>query len=494
MKKWVGYLFIATLTVQSAFAALPTSINLMDSSKWDSVFNNSSGNALSNGSQLFGVRHPELAAIGDESDRYAWNAHYWLRAYGLMAQVTGDSKYLDLGFELIDTMFYKTDRARYNRGEITIPTYDEAPMEIAKRQWCRSHTSDSHCIGRTASDSNAVGMGWRRLLSGKYREETLNDGQIAQGMLRFLALVTNDSRFSAYKTKALADVAKIERILLERLKSFDYNLYATVPGSFYYIRMTEPFADTLWGDPKYRFYSNPVPFNHSATMTAALLLLDSAKGTVTPEYRRMADSVAAYFKAHVRTVSTANGPAYEWDYELYDATSGQGVEDMGHGHVDMSFLAIAPLFGIKGITQEDMTYFTNSYRRTYQGNGVFFEEMDATGYMQQYDHFDMGYDWIDVMGYTQDSTMLGIARTTLYTQWNSCWSRTMLMWANIIRWQKYFDGTLVTPNPVAAKPALPKMNPVTNHDFQYRADGRRVANADAQGVFLQNGKLQVHLK
>lgn len=466
-----GLLWGIWIASSSVLASLPTS-SLLDVDAWDNAFATGIDTATSNEGVSFSMRHPEMAAVGDELDRYAWHAHYWLRAYGLMAQVTRDSKYLDLGFELIDTIFYNTDRARFNRGELNISPYADASLEVAKRQWCRSHISDSHCVGRTPTDSNAVGMGWRRIMAGVYREEILNDGQIAQGMLRFLNLPIHDSRFTSYRMRALANVAKSEPILIERLQSWDYNLYTGVPGSFYYVRMEEPFADTLWGAPRFRFYSNPVPFNHSATMMSALLLLDSAKGSVTSEYRRMANSLMAFFKAHVRIVSSAVGQSYEWDYELTTSGSGQGVEDMGHGHVDMSFLSLALRFGVHGVDTADMELLANTYRRAYQGNGVFFEEMDATGTMASYDHYDMGYDWINVMEYTKDSTLLNIAKTTLTTQYSSSWARSMLMWANIMRWQKFFDGTLESTPVFIENRYRYSTNKASIR--MYRLDGRKI--------------------
>ena len=472
------------LLLCATILSVASTVNDTSVTQWDSVFAlGKSGNATVPNA----VRHPDLSAIGDESNDYAWDGHYWLRAYALMAQVTGNSKYIDWGFELIDTMFYNTDRNRYNRGEIGIPTYGQASLDVARRAWCRANQSDTLCKGLTAADSNAVGVGWRCLNSGEWYYATLNDGMTTQGMLHFLATVLTDSRFASYSTRAYADITKIERVVKERLPSYGKSLWAdslgrNVSGSFYYIREDQPFADILWGEAKWKFYTNPVPYNHSAAFAGSLLLLDSLRGHTHPEYREIADSLWQYLKNYIRTVNYANqDTSYEWNYEPKEGGSNAGVEDVGHAHGDLSFLQIAKASGIKGLTDHDMKLFTQSFHRIYKSDSTVTEKLDGTGTHTSEGNFEIGNDWLDLIPW--DTTLYGLGKAVFHKNFNSIWSRPMLMWANLIRWNQIL-ATKATPTTIINEPQSPVLRSTKYVEGNWRLNGERIASPQNSGVYL----------
>lgn len=373
---------------------------------------------------------PEMTVLGDDNDRYAWQTHYWLRAYALVAELDGDTAYVRYGLDLIHHMFKYTDRERYKRGEIGLMDYDEAPVDIQKRTWCRSHLSDARCAGLAHSDSSALAVGWRRPFNGKFRNEVLNDGMITHGILRFLAAVKADSRFAKFGAEADSLVRKSKRVVDTHLRNFSTTFYADVPGSFYYTRSSDPFAD--WGDTtNNRFYSNPVPYNHSATMAASMLLLDSL-GQGNAQYRPMASNVLAFLKRHIRVVGDS---AYEWNYSL----KVPGVEDVGHGHVDMSFIHIAWACGLD-LTEQDMQRFAKTAKRSYAGNGAQYEYIDGTGPILKSGTFTLGYDWLDFVLW--DKSLYNEARAVFELQYplTVAWSRPMLAWANLIRWDRILNA------------------------------------------------------
>ncbi len=383
---------------------------------------------------------PEMSVQGDDNDRYAWQCHYWLRAYARIALLTGDTNYVRYGLDLIHHMFYYTDRERYKRGEIGFVDYDEAPVDIQKRTWCRAHTTDTKCTGIAYNDSNALAIGWRRPFNGKFRNEVLNDGMITQGMLRFITAVRSDARFVKYTAETDSLILKVKRVVDTHLRNFSTNRYEDVPGSFYYTRTSDPFAD--WGDTtNNRLYSGPVPFNHSATMSASMLLLDSLKQG-DPKYRPMAENLLAFLKRHIRI--SAND-AYEWNYSLKVT----GVEDVGHGHVDLSFIHVAKACGLQ-VTDQDMERFARTAKQSYAGGGAVYEYVDGSGEALSSGTYGLGYDWIDLIPWNnsiyqdvQEVFMLQYPLTV-------AWSRPLLMWANLIYWDKYLNQAPVKLAPTAA--------------------------------------------
>jgi len=262
-------------------AALPAhALPISDVAEWDSAFE-----------RHFSEVRPELDVTdANDNDRFAWNGHYWLRAYLRMADMTGDTKYLDWTVELIDHMWLYTDELRVDRGELNHVVYYSAPLYYLQ-------------------NPDEPTISWRRGVNGEWRVGTLLDGMTLQGMTRFIHLVERDARFAAYRSKAAEYLPMIEAVIAIHDDVYSYTKSGDNPGSYYYGRASDPFAD--WGDPdNARLYSSGRPYNHNATMAIAVILLDDLYDR--PEYRRKAEGILQYWQDYVWTESDA----YVWNYSL----------------------------------------------------------------------------------------------------------------------------------------------------------------------------------
>ena len=346
---------------------------------------------------LYPDRDPGLEDPGNfPAEGFAWQGHYWIRAYVTMADVHGDTKYLDKAVALIDHMLFHRDDARSSRGELNARAapYDTAPLYYLNHR------------GEAAP-------GWRKFLNGQIRVDVVTDGMITQAIMRFVDLVIHSPRFPGYQAKARTYLSKVEETVSAWDDSFAYDRY-TVPGSYWY-----PVSEGTG------LSSGEVPFNQSAVMAATLLLLDRAKGGV-PEYRKKAKAVLDFWRMKRRSVS--GDSCYEWNYYLLKKK--YGVEDFNHSHIDLSFFTIAFQCGL--MTDEEMKRLANTFtEKIYKGNGNVAGYIDGSG---SGDGYYAGIDWIDLTPVNRN--ILNIA-TEVYKRHYSkpSWARPFLGWAEIIRWE-----------------------------------------------------------
>ena len=342
-------------------------------------------------------RDPGLEDPGNfPGEAFAWQGHYWIRAYVAMADAYGDKKYLDKAVVLIDHMLNHRDDARSSRGELDVRAapYGTAPLHYLNHR------------GEAAP-------GWRKYWNGEIRVDVVTDGMITQAIMRFVDLVIHSPRFPGYRAKAGTYLSRVEETVAAWDDSFAYGR-DNVPGSWWY--------PTKRGTG---LSGTEVPFNQSAAMASTLLLLDKAKGGV-PEYRKKAGAVLDFWRMKRRSVS--GDTCYEWNYYLLHKE--YGVEDTTHSHIDMSFFNIAFQRGL--MTDEEMNRLANTFTgKIYKGDGNVAGYVDGSG---SGDGFNAGFDWIDLA--RVNPGILDIARE-VYTRHylKPTWARPFLGWAEILRWK-----------------------------------------------------------
>ncbi|HEY8101675.1 MAG TPA: hypothetical protein VIF82_13070 [Burkholderiaceae bacterium] len=309
------------------------------------------------------------------ADDYAWQGHYWVRAYISMAKTYGDTKYLDTATRMIDF-------------------------------WL-SHTDSPQGWGANINPS----------------QMSLDTGVISEAISLFAYEVWKDPRFAAYRTKADSYVAKLEPILHSYDNQWVDNApYAGSP-SFYVYATCGGICSS----------ASLVMYNQGTVLAKPQLLIDRIKRlkgeTPNAGYLYKADKVAAYFKTFARV----NNNAYDWDY---GGARGSGIEDTSHGHLDLQHLLWAKNFGLGGLTNADMTLLVGTMKHILNGQagpGDVSHNVDGTGLPgDNYLRVSLGYDWIDLVDY--DATLLDktITMFNTYLQ-NPNSARFYLGWAEIQR-------------------------------------------------------------
>jgi len=377
-------LLITGLVLMGCFVfASMDSYAIESKTEWDNAFRS-----------VYPGQEPLLGDPGDfPGDIFAWQGHYWVRAYVSMAETYKDASYLDRAVRLIDYMFFHRDDARAVRGQLNIQNspYVSAP------QYYLNHR-------------NEAAPGWSRLFGNQRRIEVVTDGQIVQSIMRFVELVQSKPEFGAFRAKAQEYVSKVEETVGIHDSSFVYERYKDVPGSYYYPRVDGT-----------GLYTRDLAINHSATMGVGLLLLDKLKGGGT-EYGNKAKAILDYWKAERREISDQ---AYDWNYYLRDS----GDEDFNHGHIDLSFINMAYRFGL--VSSTEMEKLANTLtEKIYKGGGSFSNYLDGSS---SSDSRTVGYDWIDLVQF--DPLVLDIAKEAYAKDYSvPTWSRPFLGWAEILRW------------------------------------------------------------
>jgi hypothetical protein len=251
--------------------------------------------------------------------------------------------------------------------------------------------------------------------------EVVTDGMITQAIMRFVALVHDDPRFSAYRGKAADYTSRVEETVSMWDGTFAYNRFG-VRGSYWF-----PQTDGTPG-----LSSTEVPFNQSAVMAATLLLLDRVKGGV-PEYRRKAAAVLDFWRKKRREERAGGGSVYTWNYYL--RTREYGVEDIAHSHMDLSFFIAAYRSGI--LSDGEMRSLADTLtRRIHKGGGKIAGHVDGTG---SGDGYNIALDWIDLA--QENPQVLSLATAVFRANYAvPTWSRPLLGWAEILRWSRVLRG------------------------------------------------------
>jgi hypothetical protein len=328
---------------------------------WDAKYNAQYGTSLPNTS--------------GGAEAFAWQGHYWVRAYISMAKTYGDLKYLDTAARMIDHWFANTDGPQ----------------------------------------------GWGTSLGPS--QMGLDTGVISEAITLFAYEVWKDPRFAAYRTKANSYIAALEPILHSYDNQWTDN--APYPGSpsFYVYASCNGLCSA----------ASLMMYNQGTVLAKPQLLIDRIKRMqgLTPDagYLYKADKVAAYFKTFVRL----NNGAYDWDY---GGSRGSGIEDTSHGHLDLHHLLWAKNFNLGGLTDTDMTRLTGTMKKVLSGAAGpsdVSHNVDGTGLPgDNYLRVSVGYDWIDLVDY--DRTLLDktIKVFNTYLQ-NPNSARFYLGWAEIQR-------------------------------------------------------------
>ncbi|MCH7908919.1 MAG: hypothetical protein IIB38_04815 [Candidatus Hydrogenedentes bacterium] len=128
--------------------------------------------------QIDTVIHNIGGVYDDRNAEFAWIVHYWIRAWIVMADLTGQSKYMEMCVSFIDYMIDHTDQRRIDRGEIK-ERYVREPLYL--------------------KGTGRGGPIWKRRWNGS----VLNTGQVIRGMLYFVdAVFDNPDRWAAYRPAA----------------------------------------------------------------------------------------------------------------------------------------------------------------------------------------------------------------------------------------------------------------------------------------------------
>jgi hypothetical protein len=322
-----------------------------------------------------------IPGLDGDPETFAWHGHYWVRAYVSMARAHGDMKYLDRAVATIDHWFAHSDPQR----------------------------------------------GWGVSLGNA--QQFLDTAMIAHAIMYFVYEVWSVPAFSAYRGVADTYLSRLEPMV----HFYDYEWVdnpplCSAPGFYRYATCGPSETDLCSTE-------SLVTYNQGAAMAKTLLLMDLVgrlKGQrPDPGDRNKVDAAAAYFL----TFAALNKGAYTWQYDGCQ-TNMDIVEDVSHGHIDLSLLVWAYRFGLGGLSYTDMSRLASTLATVLNGAagpGDASLYVDGSGLpASNWDRAPVGYDWIDLCEY--DPTLLdqviGVYNTHLVDQPGA---RFFLGWAELQR-------------------------------------------------------------
>jgi hypothetical protein len=331
------------------------------------------------------------------------NVGYWVRAYTVMAKLTGSSYYLDKAGLLVHLMLESTDARRTERGELDIVAnpYDEAPdpvfqdRTLAAPGWRNPYT---YSDGRTVT-----------------RIEALVDGHIAHHIMVYVDAVLSDTRFEAHRTFANGAMERVRQVIDFHDTMWMNDRHKNVPGSYYY------------SDGKGGKWSPPIVFNHSASLLSAALLID--RHAPTPVYRDRAGRLAGYFLNYAQD----QDGSFMWDYDPYTPErNGPAVQDFVHGAMDVDFLVLAREAGVGGLTDEHMRKLAKTFHTRFVKKGsVSFRIDGAEPDPESWVTDSIAVGWLGLAKYDEQvfDTAVGV-----YAQHKAIpgWERAFLGWAQLM--------------------------------------------------------------
>ncbi len=363
---------------------------------WDRIYERYWGPLGSHGrDQIDNIIHAKNGVYDDSEAVFAWIVHYWLRAFVVMADLTGEARYMDSAVSFIDVILDNTDEKRVARGEIS-GGYVRDPLYLRR--------------------SGRGGPFWKR---GDWAS-VLDTGQVIRGLMAFVdAVYRAPVRWAAYR--AVADRAFAAAI--RAADAFDNDWQVIGDTGAYHYRDSQGSG---------QLGTTRTAFNQSATMAAAQLMIHAWRpdpGRLDKVRRLVRHWLADY------AVEMPDG-ALTWRYILIPSNT--DPEDAGHATIDLNFLVAAFLSGRTDLTSIHMAGLAQTFRtRLYDGGTGLNRFVDGTTDADYAEHFNAGFGWFDLARF--DPKIAEIALTIYSAHYppdapgGTLWARPMLGWANLLR-------------------------------------------------------------
>lgn len=345
--------------------------------------------------QINNVVHAIGGTYDDRDGVFAWIVHYWIRAWIAMADLTGQTKYMDMCVSFIDYIIDHTDERRMERGEIK-ERYVREPLFL--------------------KGTGKGGPIWNRRWNGS----VLNTGQVIRGILYFVNTVFDDPvRWGAYLPAAKSYFAAA--ILAADAFDNDWQKFGD-KGSYHY---RDSSGSGNLGIAR-------TAFNQSATMVTAQLLINKWRPDAArvDKVRRLAQYWIDDF-----AIPMSDG-TLQWRYILNP--NNKDLEDAGHAGIDLDFLISAYLSGVTKLTPSHMTALAQTFRkRLFNGGTGLNQYVDGTMGSGYSDHYNAGFGWFELGQFAPEIVSVTLR---IYNEnyppdapGGILWARPMLGWANLLR-------------------------------------------------------------
>lgn len=345
--------------------------------------------------QIQTIVHAVNGVYDDRGGVFAWIVHYWIRAWVVMADLTGRSKYMDMCVSFIDYMLDHTDEQRIARGEIR-ENYVQEPLYL--------------------KGTGKGGPFWSR----NWDAGVLTTGQIVRGIMTFVdAIYEKPERWRAYRPAA----DRYFEACISAADAYDNDWQKFGNKGSYHYRSSDGSGD---------LGITRTAFNQSATMVTAQLLINKWRPDPTraDKVRRLAQYwIDEYVIPH-------SDGTLAWRYALIPGFD--ELEDAGHATIDLDFLVAAYLSGLTNLTRTDMKALARTFRRRLyndkSGLNRFVDGMNDGPYT---DNFNAGFGWLELARF--DSEIAPMALKIYNADYpqsapaGQMWAQPMLGWANLLR-------------------------------------------------------------
>jgi len=344
--------------------------------------------------QMHAVVHAVDGVYDDSDGPFAWIVHYWIRAWVTMADLTGDTRYMDMCVSFIDYMLDNTDERRIERGEKT-EAYIRDPLYLR--------------------GTGKGGPFWSR----QDNASVLDTGQVARGIMAFVdAVFEKPDRWAGYGPTAFRffEAAIMAADAFEN----DWQTQGSI-GAYHY-------RDS---DGSGALGTTRTAFNQSATMVATHLAIH--KWRPDPNRVDKVRRLAQYWIDHY-AVRQPDG-AITWRYILIEGD--RALEDAGHATTDLEFLIPAYLSGLTSLNLAHMNGLSKTFlRRLHDGRHGLKEFVDGSGRADYAEQFNAGFGWFQLARFAPE---IAEAALRIYNEHypldapgGILWSRPMLGWANLL--------------------------------------------------------------